>query len=82
MAGSPRLVEWGYPYGDDDDGDDDDDVYLYKKLQREGVTKNLYSIRFHTDQPKRHKCKIISMIIPMICLKCVKSFRVDHDLSQ
>jgi hypothetical protein len=28
-----------------------------KKLQREGVTKNLYSERFHIDQQKRRKNK-------------------------
>jgi hypothetical protein len=38
------------------DYDDDDDVYLYKNYN-ERVSQNLYSIRFHTDQPKRYKYK-------------------------
>jgi hypothetical protein len=42
--------------------DDDDDVYLNKNYN-ERVSQNLYSIRFHIDKPKRHKCKKISMII-------------------
>jgi hypothetical protein len=29
----------------------------------ERVSQNLYSICFHTDQPKRHECKKISMMI-------------------
>jgi DNA/RNA endonuclease YhcR with UshA esterase domain len=27
------------------------------------VSQNLYTIRFHTDQPKRHKCEKLSIII-------------------
>jgi hypothetical protein len=38
------------------DNDDDDDDYLYKNY-KERVSQNLYSINFHTDQPKRHKYK-------------------------
>jgi hypothetical protein len=42
--------------------DDDDDVYLYKAYDKR-VLENLFSICFHTDQPKRHKYRKISMII-------------------
>jgi hypothetical protein len=35
---------------------DDDDVYLYRNYN-ERESQNLYPIRFHTDQPKRHKYK-------------------------
>jgi hypothetical protein len=37
-----------------------DDVYRYKNYN-EKVSQNLYSIRFHTEQPKRHKYKNISI---------------------
>jgi hypothetical protein len=40
------------------ENDDNDDFFLYKKLQPEGVTKSILSIRFNTDQPKRHALKI------------------------
>jgi hypothetical protein len=38
-------------------------TFTYIKITTRGCHKNLYSIRFHTDQPKRHKYKKISMII-------------------
>jgi hypothetical protein len=41
--------------------EDDDDMYL-NKLKR-GVSQDLFSIRFHTDQPKRLKNKNMLMII-------------------
>jgi hypothetical protein len=30
-------------------------MFTYMKNYNERVSQNLYSIRFHTDQPKRHK---------------------------
>jgi hypothetical protein len=42
--------------------DNDDHDYSYKNYN-ERVSQNLYSTRFHTDQPKRQKYKKISMII-------------------
>jgi hypothetical protein len=52
---------------------DDDDVYLFKKLPREGVIKNLFFIPFHTDHPKRRKYKKMSMIITLRYPPCQTS---------